>query len=110
MVTNGSRRIIFVDIDGTICTQNDEHDYAKAEPLMSRISRINTLFEEGHQITYWTGRGGISGTDHTKLTIKQLKEWGAKYTSLIVGEKPHFDVYICDKSINADRFFTELVT
>lgn len=103
-------RKIFVDIDGTICTQNDEHDYEKAEPLPSRIARINTLFEEGHEITYWTGRGGVSGTDHHLLTKTQLLKWGAKYTFLIVGNKPHFDVYICDKSINADRFFTELIT
>jgi len=100
---------IFVDIDGTICTTDEKHDYNAAEPLPSRIDRINILHDEGHEITYWTGRGGQSGIDWTELTIKQLEQWGAKYTFLIVGQKPQFDLYVCDKSINADRFFTEVV-
>ena len=36
---------------------------------------------------------------------KQLLEWGAKYHELHVGGKPHFDMYICDKSWNSESFF-----
>ena len=39
------------------------------------------------------------------LTKKQLDDWGVKYTDLQVGNKPHFDMYICDKSYNSETYF-----
>ena len=36
---------------------------------------------------------------------KKMMGWGAKYHELHVGGKPHFDMYICDKSYNAATFF-----
>jgi hypothetical protein len=41
------------------------------------------------------------------LTVAQLAGWGAKHHQLIMGEKPQFDLYICDKSVNANAFFRE---
>ena len=38
-------------------------------------------------------------------TKKQLDSWGCKYHNLSVGEKPHYDLIICDKAINSNRFF-----
>ena len=103
---------IFVDVDGTICTQKNNpnfmdqaHDYEGVEPYPERIKDINKLYSAGAHNTYWTARGCKSGIDHTELTKKQLKEWGALYHDLQVGNKPHFDVYICDKSYNADDYF-----
>ena len=46
-----------------------------------------------------------SGIDWTELTKTQFLKWGVKYTELHVGGKPHFDMYICDKSYNAASFF-----
>lgn len=47
-----------------------------------------------------------NGKPHVSFSeIKQLKEWGYKYHHLSVGEKPHFDLYICDKSINSEEYF-----
>ena len=113
VIQNGDVKEIYVDIDGTICTQNhfteDGHrDYTKAEALPSRIEKINALYDMGHKITYWTARGCTSGIDWQETTIAQLTLWGAKYHGLIVGDKPHYDLYIDDKSVNADRFFTEV--
>ena len=106
------RKIIYVDIDGTISYNpelpdfGDRHaDYKKAEPLSERIKHINQLYDEGHEIHYWTARGSVSGTDYTELTKQQLLEWGAKYHELHVGNKPHFDMYICDKSWNSESYF-----
>ena len=107
-----SKKIIYVDIDGTI-SHNPELpdfkdrrvDYAKANPMPHRIAKINELYDEGHEIHYWTARGCVSGTDYTELTEQQLLEWGAKYHKLHVGNKPHFDMYICDKSWNSESFF-----
>ena len=33
-----------------------------------------------------------------KLTKNQLNKWGCKYHHLSVGEKPHYDLLICDKT------------
>jgi hypothetical protein len=38
------------------------------------------------------------------LTENQLKSWGCKYHSLVLG-KPSGDYYIDDKGINSDDFF-----
>ena len=98
-----------VDIDGTICTEffleNGTKDYAKALPLTDRIRHINYLFAQGHEIHYWTARGTVTGIDHKKMTLEQLQSWGCQYTSLSVGDKPHYDVWIDDKAIHSDSYF-----
>jgi hypothetical protein len=95
--------IYYVDIDGTICT-NTEGDYQFAEPFKIRIALLNRLYDEGHEIHYWTARGSASGKDWTALTHQQLSDWGCKYTTLRLG-KPSYDVWIDDKAFNADEFF-----
>jgi hypothetical protein len=102
---------IYVDIDGTICTDNGvipktTNDYLLATPITDRIAVINRLYEEGNEIHYWTARGATSGVDWTDVTIQQLNTWGCKYHKLHMNNKPHFDLYICDKSWNADEWFT----
>ena len=110
--------LIFVDVDGTICDMKNDSDiefldlpinYEGVTPYPERIKKINEAFYSGAYITYWTARGCKSG--EVKLlydvTKKQLDEWGAKYHDLQVGNKPHFDVYICDKSHNADTWFED---
>ena len=37
-------------------------------------------------------------------SIQQLKEWNLKYTSLRVGDKPHYDFWIDDKSVWSEKF------
>ena len=109
------KKIIYVDIDGTICDTPLNTDQMfdidkstqseQAIPHYSRIDIINKLYDEGHNITYWTARGSVSKIDFTELTRNQLEEWGCKYHHLVVGTKPHFDMYICDKSYNSESFF-----
>lgn len=86
----------FVDIDGTICTQ--EKDYRMAEPYYDSIAIINRLYDSGHEVIYWSARGGTTGKDWTYITEKQLKYWGCKYSSLRIGDKPDFDILIDDRS------------
>ena len=62
------------------------------------IDKINRLYEEGHEIVYWTARGTVTGTDWKPLTIEQLGDWGCKYTRIEKQTKPHFDLFIDDKS------------
>ncbi len=75
--------------------------------MHNRIAIINKLYDEGHTIVYWTARGTTWKGDWAELTKQQLKEWGAKYHELSIGNKPRFDMYICDKSFQADAWFKE---
>ena len=75
---------------------------------------INTLYENGNNIVYFTARGmGSNKNDRATaiekwfdFTKKQLDSWGAKYNELILG-KPSADFYIDDKNISLIDFFTE---
>tara|TARA_Y100000310_G_C20081233_1_gene533931 strand:+ start:56 stop:355 length:300 start_codon:yes stop_codon:yes gene_type:complete len=95
---------IIVDIDETICKTPNNRDYEKSVPIKENIEKINQLYDEGHRIVYWTARGSISGIDWTKLVHEQLNAWGAKYHEAKCG-KPHYDLFICDKAINAENYF-----
>ena len=59
------------DLDGTLCT-NTEGDYETAQPLFSRIKRVNELYESGDYILIFTARGYVTGIDWTMLTKNQL--------------------------------------
>lgn len=103
-----------IDIDATICTPGtcEVCRYEGAKPITDRIEKINTLYDEGHTIKYFTARGmGRFNDDAEKsketfynLTKMQLEIWGCKFHELILG-KPSGDIYIDDKGINADDFF-----
>ena len=90
--------IIYVDIDETICFYEGVRDYSLAKPDFSNIKKINDLYNEGHQITYWTARGSTTGIDWYDVTKNQLNDWGCNYHNLSVGKKPHYDLLICDKT------------
>lgn len=89
---------IYVDIDETICFYEGERSYEKAIPNLENIEKICILYEQGHTITYWTARGSVTGIDWYDVTKQQLDEWGCKYHHLSVGEKPPYDLLICDKT------------
>jgi len=94
---------IYVDIDNTI-TYTEGMDYKGAKPRMDRIEIINKLYDEGNNITYWTGRGTVTKIDWFELTKGQLNEWGAKHHKLLLG-KPPYDIFIDDKSFHCDTYF-----
>ena len=96
-----------IDIDGTICN-NTNGDYQRAVPFMGRIAHFNKLFDQGHEIHYWTARGGNSGIDWTTLTRQQFANWQVKYTTLKLS-KPVYDIWIDDKAINVETYFEDLV-
>ena len=98
-------KIYIVDIDGTICN-NTNGNYSKARPIRENIVKINQLYYEGNTIIYWTARGSTTGINWLDLTKSQLDRWGVKYHDVRVG-KPHYDLFICDKAINSERFFNE---
>ena len=91
---------IFVDIDETICFYEGVKrlGYKNAIPNYDNIDKINKLYDGGNHIKYWTGRGTVSQIDYYSLTTEQLEEWGCKYHELSVGDKPDYDLLICDKT------------
>jgi histidinol phosphatase-like enzyme len=96
-------RVIFVDIDETICnTPDNPRQYDKAEPIIENIEKINSLFDSGNRIVYWTARGSRSGIDWYDLTKRQLDSWGAKYHELRC-DKPYYDLFVEDKSIRVEE-------
>lgn len=100
--------IIFVDIDDTICRSprdlEGRSQYQNATPYPRRIQQINDLYDEGHEVHYWTSRGQTTGIDWTDITRKQLAGWGCKFTSIRMN-KPMYDWWIDDKSFHPDNFF-----
>jgi glycerol-3-phosphate cytidylyltransferase len=88
------------DLDNTICATHD-NDYKNSTPYYKVINKINKHYKDGNIITIYTARGGTSKIDYHNLTTQQLKEWGVLYHTLIDKNKPHFDIFIDDKAINA---------
>ena len=93
--------LIYVDIDETICFTPDSRDYSLAEPYLDKIQKINNLYDQGHEIVYWTARGRVTKIDWYKITKNQLDSWGAKYHQLDLETKPHYDLLICDKTLKS---------
>ncbi len=101
-------KIIYVDIDETICFYkekiplNGKKDYKKAIPNFENIEKVNKMYEDGNTIVYWTARGSRSGIDWYDLTKSQLDSWGAKYHELRL-DKPYYDIFIEDRSIRIEE-------
>ena len=94
---------IFVDIDETICFYPQKRIYELAVPLKENIEKINSLYDEGAHITYYSARGTTSKINYYDLTKSQLDMWGCKYHQLITGEKLAWDLIIDDKSIRIEE-------
>jgi len=94
------------DLDGTLCNNLPEGDYESRTPYMDVIDKVNRLYDEGHTIKIFTGRGSRSGIDWRELTQSQLKFWGVKYHELIMG-KPEAHVFVDDKAVNIRDWLNE---
>ena len=92
-------KIIFVDIDGTLCSLVPDSNYNNAVPDFKVINIVNKLYNGGNTIIIWTARGGGTGIDWEFETREQLDVWGVKFHELHMG-KPHYDLMICDKTIH----------
>jgi phosphoglycolate phosphatase-like HAD superfamily hydrolase len=89
------------DLDGTICTQ--EEDYALARPYPAILERLRILQEAGHRILLYTARGSGTGRDWQDVTRRQLEDWGVSYDGLYMG-KPAADIYVDDRAMSPAKF------
>jgi D-sedoheptulose 7-phosphate isomerase len=94
--------IYLIDLDNTCCKTVD-NDYLHSEPRQDAIDEVNRLYDEGHTIKIFTGRGSKSGTNWKGLTEYQLKLWQIKYHELIMG-KPVCSFLVDDKAISLADF------
>ena len=95
-------RVIYVDIDETICETPEPRNYHNAKPIKENIDKINRLYDDGNTIVYWTARGSRTQINWYDLTKKQLDEWGVKYHELFV-DKPYYDLFIDDKTLRIEE-------
>lgn len=91
-----------IDIDNTIASTHGT-DYKHSRPKPHMIEKVNKLFEKGHVIKIFTGRGSTSGIDWREFTLDQLKGWGVKFHELHMG-KPSGDYFVDDKTMSIQDF------
>lgn len=96
------KKIIYVDIDETICKTSLDRNYVNSTPIPENIEKINKLYDEGNTIVYWTARGSRKQINWYDLTKHQLDTWGAKYNELRV-DKPYYDLFIDDKTVPIEQ-------
>lgn len=94
--------IYCIDLDNTICLTKGT-DYKNSVPIARAVKKVNALYNAGHTIKIFTGRGSNSGIDWRALTVSQLFRWGVKYNALILG-KPAYDIIVDDKAISAKEW------
>ena len=98
--------IYVFDLDNTLC-QTDGSNYLKASPFIERIKEVNKLYDDGNTIIIETARGCISGKNWFYLTVDQLKSWGLKFHTLRTGVKFNGDIFVDDRGINSEDFFSD---
>lgn len=91
------------DIDGTLCT-NTEGNYSEAIPFIENIEFVINLMNSGNHVVFFTARGSQTGIDWSEFTKTQLEKWGIVNPVIYFG-KPHADLYVDDKAIEANRYW-----
>jgi histidinol phosphatase-like enzyme len=95
-------KVIYIDIDETICKTPENRDYFEAIPIKENIEKINKLYKAGNTIVYWTSRGSRKQINWYALTKSQLDSWGVMYHELRV-DKPYYDLFIDDKTLRIEE-------
>ena len=95
-------KVIYVDIDETICQTSESRNYNDSQPIFENIEKINQLYDKGNTIVYWTSRGSRKQIDWYDLTYKQLTSWGVKFHELRV-DKPYYDLFVDDKTLRIEE-------
>ncbi len=86
-------KVIAVDIDGTICTEERTFERPLAKPLPGATEAISMLKANGNIIIFWTARGW----EQYKVTKAWLDNYGFTYDQLVMG-KPIVDMMIDDRA------------
>jgi len=108
-------KVYLIDIDGTVCDDiknEDNHLYPTAKHFPDALETLNSWYDEGHVITFFTARE----EKDRQITETWLKEKGFKYHGLIMGKPRCKDDqeyhWIDNRKVRATQFvgsFTQLV-
>ena len=104
-MSSDDRQVVLVDVDETICFYSGKRQYDLAEPNLKNIAKINTLYDQGWYVIYWTARGGSQksislGKCYYEFTWRQLESWGCKFHDLSTGSKGKYIKPACDLVID----------
>ena len=85
-------KIIFVDLDGTLCTEEKTFERPLATPLPGAREALQKFHAAGHTIIIWTARGW----EQYKVTKHWLDTNDFVYHQIMMG-KPIASVFIDDR-------------
>lgn len=88
-----SAKVIFVDLDGTLCSEEKTFERPLARPLPGARDALNRIYDSGHTVVIWTARGW----EQYRITKDWLDRHGFKYHQIIMG-KPIAAVFIDDRA------------
>ena len=105
-------KIIVCDIDDTIC-YTENRDYEHSIPNIPMIEKLNTLYNQGYGIVYFTARGQHSCNGDLNLIEKErkpvLESWLKRHNvsyDLLLFRKPLAALYIDDKAVTPEMFLS----
>jgi hydroxymethylpyrimidine pyrophosphatase-like HAD family hydrolase len=91
-----SKKVVFVDLDGTLCSEEKTFERPLARPLQGARKALERMRRDGHTIVIWTARGW----EQYRMSKDWLDRHGFCYDQILMG-KPVADVFIDDR---AQRF------
>ena len=91
-----SKKVVFVDLDGTLCSEEKTFERSLAKPLPGAREALDRMRRDGHTIVIWTARGW----EQYRMTKDWLDRNDLCYDEILMG-KPIADVFIDDR---AQRF------
>ena len=102
------RKVIGIDLDGTICTESLGDDFMEfrktAVPLPNALKALKNLKKNGWEITIYTGRN----KGWIQFTEEWLKKYEIPYDHLVCG-KPTCDLYVSGNGIKFENNWDEVL-
>jgi uncharacterized HAD superfamily protein len=91
-LTNLHNKVLAIDIDGTICTEERTFERPLARPLPGALEALHMLKRNNNTLVLWTGRGW----EQYKVTKEWLDSHGFPYDQILMG-KPIVDMIVDDR-------------
>jgi hydroxymethylpyrimidine pyrophosphatase-like HAD family hydrolase len=88
-----THKVIFVDMDGTLCTEERTFERPLATALPGAREALQRFHDAGHTIVIWTARGW----EQYRVTKHWLDTNGFVYHQIMMG-KPIASVFIDDRA------------
>src|SRR5579863_8414584 len=86
--------IVNIDLDGTICSEEQTFERALAKPIPGAGAALKALLEAGHTVVIYSSRSW----SELRMTEAWLRENHIPYSGLHLG-KPVADVFIDDRAV-----------